>query len=300
VQLIDASQWYVPLRKNLGKKNCEFSDEQIQQVCDLVLQPEESVQSKIFPNEAFGYWKITVERPLRLRSQIIYAKVEELRFGKQEPELRKKLYGEWGSVLLENFAKAKPQIEQYLLEQEIELNEAQKKKLLDAATWKKDQEIYQAAKVAWEVLNDQLFDDHNQFRKRLSDILEQKKIKLGKAELKVIWEAMSWRDPDAPKVIKSQKKNGSIEYEPDADLRDTEQVPLLEEGGIQAFFEREVLPYVADAWIDESKTQIGYEISFTRYFYKPAPLRTLDAIKADIFAIEQETDGLLQEIVGVQ
>ena len=81
-------------------------------------------------------------------------------------------------------------------------------------------------------------------------------------------------------------------------MRDTEQVPLLEEGGIEAFFKREVLPYVPDAWIDESKTQIGYEISFTRYFYKPAPMRTLEEIMADIRAIEKETDGLLNEIVG--
>ena len=89
-----------------------------------------------------------------------------------------------------------------------------------------------------------------------------------------------------------------VEYEPDTDLRDTEQVPLLEEGGIEAFFRREVLPYAPDAWIDPAKTQIGYEISFTRHFYKPAPLRTLEEIRADIYALEQETEGLLEQIVG--
>ncbi len=300
VQLIDATQWYVPLRKNLGKKNCEFSDEQIEQICDLVLNPRETEQSKIFSNKAFGYWKVTVERPLRLQAQMKYSAVEALRFGNNEPELRKKLYGEIGNLLVENFNEAKKQIEQYLTDNEIELTEAQKKKLLDAGTWKKDHEIYQAAKVAWDVLGDQRFDDHNLFRKRLSEVLEEKNTKVGKSELKVIWEAMSWRDPEAPAIIKSKKKSGEIEYEPDTDLRDTEQVPLLEEGGIPAFFEREVLPYVGDAWIDESKTQIGYEISFTRYFYKPTPLRTLEEIKTDIFALEQETEGLLEEIVGVR
>ena len=89
-----------------------------------------------------------------------------------------------------------------------------------------------------------------------------------------------------------------VEYEPDTNLRDSEQVPLLEDGGIAAFIEREVLPYTPDAWVDGSKTQIGYEISFTKHFYKPIPMRTLDEIKADIFAIEQETEGLLEEIVG--
>ena len=88
-----------------------------------------------------------------------------------------------------------------------------------------------------------------------------------------------------------------VEYEPDSDLRDTEQVPLLEEGGIEAFISREVLPYTPDAWIDESATKIGYEISFTRHFYKPQPLRSLDEIRADIVALEKETGGLLDEIV---
>ena len=89
-----------------------------------------------------------------------------------------------------------------------------------------------------------------------------------------------------------------VEYEPDSALRDTEQVPLLEDGGIEAFFRREVLPYVPDAWIDETKTQTGYEISFTRYFYKPAEMRPLEEIVADIRALERETDGLLGEIIG--
>ena len=88
-----------------------------------------------------------------------------------------------------------------------------------------------------------------------------------------------------------------VEYEPDTDLRDTEQVPLLEEGGIEAYFLREVLPHALDAWIDEAATKIGYEVSFTRYFYKPQLLRTLDEIRADIEALERETNGLLERIL---
>ena len=89
-----------------------------------------------------------------------------------------------------------------------------------------------------------------------------------------------------------------IWYEPDTDLRDTEQVPLKEPGGIEAFFRREVLPHASDAWVDGEKTQIGYEISFARYFYKPAPLRSLAEIRADILKLEQQTEGLLDKIVG--
>ncbi len=95
----------------------------------------------------------------------------------------------------------------------------------------------------------------------------------------------------------STAKPHVVEYEPDSDLRDTEQVPLLEPGGIEAFFRREVLAYATDAWIDEEATKIGYEISFTRYFYKPKPLRTLEEIRADIEALEKESEGLLGQIL---
>ena len=94
------------------------------------------------------------------------------------------------------------------------------------------------------------------------------------------------------------KDRFTVKYEPDSDLRDTEQVPLKEPDGIKAFFAREVLPYADDAWIDAEKTQVGYEISFARYFYKPAPLRSLAEIRADILKLEQQTEGLLGKIVG--
>ena len=93
-------------------------------------------------------------------------------------------------------------------------------------------------------------------------------------------------------------KPAVVEYEPDTDLRDTEQIQLQEEGGIEAFLRREVLPYAADAWYQAERVKIGYEISFTRYFYTPQPMRTLKEIRADILALEQETEGLLGEIVG--
>jgi type I restriction enzyme M protein len=91
-----------------------------------------------------------------------------------------------------------------------------------------------------------------------------------------------------------------LEYESDSELRDSEQVPLLEEGGIEAFFRREVLPHVPDAWIDESVTKIGYEISFTRHFYKPPELRPLEEIKADLLKLQEEGEELLEDIVGGQ
>ena len=89
-----------------------------------------------------------------------------------------------------------------------------------------------------------------------------------------------------------------VEYEPDTELRDTEQIALLNEGGIEAFLEREVLPYAPDAWYQADSVKIGYEISFNRYFYKATPMRTLAEIRAEILALEEETAGVLGEILG--
>jgi type I restriction enzyme M protein len=212
VQLIDASKMYVPLRKNLGKKNCELSEEQINKITNLIVNPTETEESKIFPNEAFGYYKVTVERPLKLK--------------------------------------------------DIDPNKVYNSKEI--------KEMVAAGKT-----------DEN-------GIPVIKKIhKQGTSDpLHGLFE----------KIINS--KNVLVEYGSDTNLRDTEQIPLLEEGGIEAFFKREVLPYAPGAWIDESKTQIGYEVSFTRYFYKPVQMRSLEEIVADIKNIEAETDGLLNEIIS--
>jgi hypothetical protein len=149
--------------------------------------------------------------------------------------------------------------------------------------------------------------------------LRKADIKLVAADLKQILKAVSWRVETAPPVIAKLHKPGKakadplrglfeatvdgkpaiVEYEPDSDLRDTEQVPLLEEGGIEPFIRREVLPYTPDAWIKEDATKIGYEVSFTRHFYKPQPLRTLEEISADILAIEKEAEGLLDGLLKV-
>ena len=214
VQLIDATQWFKPLRKNLGKKNCELSDEDIQRICDTFLEVRGDRAVEDLP-----------ERGLRL------------------------LEGDGRATAAAQGHRSRPRL-------------------------------------------------HAQRRSRRSRRPRE-------------------RDETAPPVIKKIHKPGSrarsaarpvrghhrrqacvVEYEPDSDLRDTEQVPLLEEGGIEAFLRREVLPYAPDAWYDPESVKTGYEISFTRYFYKPQPLRTLEEIRADILALEKETEGLLDEIIG--
>jgi len=342
VQLIDATQWFKSLRKNLGKKNCELSPEDIECISRTFLEFKETPESKIFPNAAFGYWKVTVERPLRLHSQLLLKAIETLRFASGDEDLRATLYEEFGDDLFAKFAKISSVLEKRLADwggdededddEEVGsarkgLPEKKKKKLLDPKTWERDGKLVDAATKLRAEIGGDLFKDHNIFRDRVDAALKKAGIKLSSTDLKQIMKAVSWRVETAPPVIAKlhkpvcragtgrpgkakadplrglfeatvKGKATIVEYEPDSELRDTEQVPLLEDGGIEAFIRREVLPYTSDSWIKEDATKIGYEVSFTRHFYKPQPLRTLEEISADILAIEKEAEGLLDEIVG--
>jgi type I restriction enzyme M protein len=332
VQLIDASQWFKPLRKNLGKKNCELSTDDIERISETFLDFKPTPQSKIFPNAAFGYWKVTVERPLRLHSQITLKAIASLRFASGDEDLRATVCEEFGDDLYTDFSKIAARLERRLTdwgsddeEEEDEeggstekgLPEKKKKKLLDPKTWERDGNLVEVATKLRTELGEMLYEDYNIFRERVSVTLKDAAIKLSAPDLKLILKAVSWRVETAPRVIAKVHKPGKVdvepmcgfyevelngkpavvEYEPDSELRDTEQVPLLEEGGIEAFIRREVLPYTPDAWIKEDATKIGYEVSFTRHFYKPQPLRTLEEISADILTIEKEAEGLLDDLL---
>ena len=266
VQLIDATGWYRPLRKNLGKKNCELSEEDITRICDTFLAFEETEQSKIFPNEAFGFWKVIVERPLRLAVDL-------------SPEPRARFRASCEEAREEPLANVVDRM---------------------AAT-----------------LGVGPHCDFNRFMAAVETDISEHGVKLTAKRKKLLQTSLAARDEAAAPVINKIHKSSVdpnplvglfeatiggkrcvVEYEPDSDLRDTEQVPLLEEGGIEAFLRREVLPYAPDAWYVFESIKIGYEISFTRYFYKSKPLRSLDEIRADIVALEKETEGLLSEIIG--
>ena len=338
VQLIDATQWYRPLRKNMGKKNCELAPEDIQRICDTFLAFEETPQSKIFPNAAFGYWKVKVERPLRLRSQLTRPRIDTLRFASGNEDIRTALYDQIGDDLFEKPKSVDDALTKLVNDwgqddaaDEDEnaeggakkgLPEKTKKKLLDVDTWRRDAGLVETATKLRESLGDKLFEDHNHFLDQIETALKKLGLKPSAADRKLIVNAVSWRDEAAVPVISKLLKDGpdalrgryplsvlgkseignrksqikSVSFEPDSELRDFEQIPLLEEGGIEAFIRREVLPYTPDAWIVEADTKIGYEVSFTRHFYEPPKLRTLAEISADILALEQETEGLLTEI----
>ena len=225
IQLIDATAMKSTLRKNMGKKNCEFTSDIRKEIVRIFLDMEESDISMIFRNEEFGYWNVTVERPLRLR---VFP-------DRAIPSDAFKKADEMASVC--------------------------------AA-------VERAAKTA-------PLDDWTAFAKAT---------KLKAAQLKKIRPYITEKDPTAQPID-----------EPDVDLRDTENIPFTYEGGIDSFIEKEVHPYAPDAYVDEKKTQIGYEISFTKYFYKPVELRDMSEILADLAALDKEADGVLAGIMeGIQ
>jgi type I restriction enzyme M protein len=295
VQLINALELYVKLRKNLGDKNCEMKAEHIDQITQLYLDFKESDISKIYPKEYFGYNKITVERPLRLSAKFTKEAIETLRFDKNIAEEMKWAYAKFGDDVYTKLKDLKPEIEKHLVKHEIKLKASDKKNLLSQDFWKAQLELMNEATKLMNAIGTEQFNDFNTFSVLFSDTIKDNKLKLDNKAQKAVLNAITWKNEDAEPVIKKTEKDGTILYEPDSDLRDTENVPLDEE--IQTYFEREVLQHVPDAWIDHSKTVKGYEISFTRYFYNYVPPRSIEEITAEILQLEKETDGILNEII---
>jgi type I restriction enzyme M protein len=244
VQLIDATTFFTKMRKNLGSKNREISSEDRARIVKIYDGFEEGEHSKIFRNEDFGYWTITVERPLKL-----------------------------------NFAATPERIELAL--------EAKQLAKVDHARLRE----------ALASVGQRVFTSREKFLEQLKPALKTAGLELKPPQLKALWTGLSERD-EAAEVCTNRKG----EPEPDPTLRDTENVPFGDAGQaardetIATYFEKEVLPFVPDAWIDHSKTKVGYEIPFTRHFYKYTPPRSLEEIDAELNQLTEEIVDLLQEI----
>jgi predicted GIY-YIG superfamily endonuclease len=403
VQLINALELYEKLRKNLGQKNCEMTASHIEQLTQLYIDFKETDISKIFPNEYFGYNKITVERPLRLSCKFTAEAMESLRYEKAIRDEMEWAYTHMGESVYTELKKHKDKIEKHLANNEIKLSPANKTKLLSQEHWNAQLELMQAAEQLAKHFGDKQFDDYNSFVPLLNKTVKELKLELDAKALKTILDCISWRNEDAERVIdktdkaspERNRRNGTVHYVADSELRDTENVPLDQD--IHEYFEREVLQHIPDlpalnadsglfcvyvlkcadgsfykgqtnnikrrleehrkgevswtsknlpillvhceqfqtreeavkredylktgrgrewikvkydkrelnnmgrqagAWIDESKTVKGYEISFTRYFYNYVPPRSIEEITAEIFALEKETEGILNQIVN--
>lgn len=264
VQLIDATSFWKPMRKSLGNKRREMSADDLKRATELYREFKAGEHSKIFANTDFGYRKITVERPLRLNFQASAERIERLK----------------SQSAFVNLAVSKKK-------------DGKAKKAEESEGRKQQEEILNELKK----LPGTLFKDRSLFEIELNKLDLSVSAPIRKAILAALSERDETADPST-----SLRANDSGEFEPDPDLRDTENVPLSED--IQTFFEREVTPHVPDAWIntnvrderDGEVGKVGYEINFNRYFYEYQPPRDLEEIEAEIKTLEKEIMDLLKEV----
>lgn len=335
VLLINASQRFSKLRKNLGEKNCELREEHIKEIKNTYLnfesvkrQGEDGLAAKVFNNTDFGYYKVTIDRPARLKAQFSAERIDSLRFDKSIKEPMQWAYENYGEQIYTDLKSIEKEILDWCEKNEMDLNTKKRKVLSNPATWKKQKKILDTANQLMETIGTDKYDDYNVFLDLVNKELKAKKIKLSASEKNQILGAVSWYDGTAEKVIKKKQKISGdklnqllyeldctveqltdfgyypsdnideyIIYDNQTDLRDTENVPLKD--NIHSYFLKEVKPHVAEAWINLDATKIGYEISFNKYFYKHTPLRNIETVTNDILDLDKQSDGLISEILNL-
>lgn len=256
VTLVNAVDFSEKMKKSMGNKRNEISEEQIIEIVSLYNETKENKKVKIFDNEDFGFHKITVERPLRLNFNLSKERIERVKYEKAFQNLatsRKK--GEAGEKQVE---------EGIALQQAI------------ISTLLKNR-------------SDKLIKNRDEFTKQLKELFKKEELAVPNAIFKAILNGLSERDEAADICMKNKTT-----AEADTELRDYESIPLKED--IQEYFEQEVLPHVPDAWIDETKSKVGYEIPFTRHFYEYTPIRSSKEILAEIQALESEISKQLKKV----
>lgn len=274
IQLIDASKIKTPIRKNMGKKNCKLSEENQNEILNLYLNFEENEKSKIFNNAEFGYYQVTVERPLRQKASIndkTISKFKEIleKLGILDDTFDKKKVKDFADLGVKNTKGSKDEL-------------ANKDKMISYL------EILKGLQKEGDYMSYTEFEkDFNKKAKGLAGATLNNLNKTGLLDIFIS------KDQKA-EAIKDNKGN----FTPDPDLRDTEQIPLNYDGGIKEFMEKEVLPYHEDAWVDEKSIQTGYEINFTKYFYVPKKLPSVKELVEDIRKLEEESEGLMDSILG--
>jgi len=342
VQLIDASLMFRKLRKNLGNKNCEFAPEHIAEIMQTYLAGQDierqldaqndpiGMASKVFDNQDFGYYKVSIERPDRRSAQFSAERLQGLRFDKSLSEPMEYMYSTYGDDIYTEakLDAVKKEVLAWCEDQEITLNNKAQAKLFDVKHWNAlKTALGNALSIMQQVGTDE-FSDFNLFKKKVDEAIKSLKIKLSNSEKNNILNAVSWYDESAEKVVKkvvklneaeladlvahlgcteadladfgyyaTAKKGEFTTYESNSDLRDSESVPLKQH--IHQYFLDEVKPHVAEAWINLDSVKIGYEVSFNKYFYQHKPLRSLEDVAQDILSLEKQADGLIAQILGL-
>jgi len=254
IQFVNAASFFKEMARSLGNKRKEIGEEDIAKITRLYGDFKDGEYCKIFPNEYFGYTKVTVERPLRLNFQA--SKERIARIGQENAFV--------------NLGKSKKKGKAGL--EEIAEGEKLQKQILAMLS----------------IMDSTLYKNRDKFIKALDKVVAKTGLGIKAPLMNAILSALAERDESADIC---QDKDGKPE--PDTDLRDYENVPLMD--SVDEYFKREVLPHVPDAWMDRSKDKVGYEINFTKEFYKYKPLRPLEDIHKDILSLEKEMEGLLAE-----
>ena len=332
--LIDASGRYAKLRKNLGAKNCELRPEHIREIldayhhfADVERDADEDLAARVFDNADFGYRKVTIERPARLMAQVTAERIEGLRYERGLEDPMRWAYATYGERVYTDLKALEPELRAYCEREDLDLTTKKRRALSSATVWNKNRELVEAAELLHATLGEETYHDFNDFTERAEQVLKDHQRKLSAAQRKQIFNAVSWYDETAERVVKRTLKlrgdkltqlldrldctAGQLPdygyfptgkpheyrlYETQTDLRDTETVPLTED--VHAYFLREVRPHVPEAWIDLERTKIGYEISFNKYFYRHQPLRPLAEVRAEILELERQNEGLILELLN--
>ncbi|WP_237690440.1 N-6 DNA methylase [Salegentibacter tibetensis] len=342
VQLIDGGQLFRKLRKNLGNKNCEFAPEYIDEIVKTYAEMQAvsrkidnetnaevpGIAAQVFDNEDFGYYKVTIERPKRLKAHFTAERIMDLRYDKQLKEPMQWVWETFGEEVYTKLKDHEKEILAWTEENDLNLSSANRKKLLSPKTWKKQKEILELAEKLHKNIGEKEYLNFNNFKIEVEGKLKDWKLKPGASEKNAIYNAVSWYDAEAEKVIKKKEKLSGeklsnllahlscteeqlpdfgyfptgkagefVIFETESNLRDYENVPLKEP--IYSYFLEEVKPHVPEAWINLDAVKIGYEISFNKYFYRHTPLRSLDIVAKEILELEEKNEGLILEILNL-
>ena len=365
VQLIDGSNLYSKMRKSLGSKRNEMSEDDIKtitrsfgnfevvdarvldkpeevksnrgrQSANPKAEPAKTFASKLFKTHEFGYRRLTIERPLRLSAQLTDSAIESLRYAPKPfdmvmPALYETFGSDWTADSYGDLSAVTVNARAMIKADFSELKEAQVKDVLDTKVWQTQLKLMKKAKALQAAIGDSQFDDFNEFDKVFKQALKDADVNLDTKEKKQLLDAITWKNPEAEPIIKKAIKAANplygafsykptstnqqadkpakiVEFQPDGDLRDYENVPLNPEVTttelIESYFAREVQPHVPDAWINADKVDaidaeigiVGFEIPFNRHFYVYEPPRALAEIDADLDKVSAEIMQLLGEV----
>lgn len=332
VQLIDASKAFDKLRKNLGNRNCEITAKDADDIVRIYMNRTECeanedvrVSSKVFDGNDFRYYSVQIERPLRLRCRFSALKCDELLYDSSLFELSKWLYDTYKEKVFSGLESEIADIKEYLSDNEVKLTDKKFATLVNAKKWQERRALQQAALALMHKVGTDEYDDYNLFLALSEKANKELKLKLTAAQLKTILRTNAVQDatakPVIAKTLKEKNKdipaftstygidesrladygyytqpNGTfVMYEADSNLRDIEKIPVKED--IWEYVQREVMPYVPEAWINLPVTKIGCEISFNKYFYKPAQLRSLEENERDILELDRQSQGFIESLL---